>query len=207
VSVACCSIDTVLRSFCDMQSRSAASSSAAGPRRRPRPCHQRLQAATPRHFLASCLVILMTVMHTASSRRCYVSHGPSRVANASSIDTCPEQLHGPNPSCGSSCATHRESGEHLCSFYCLPARHCTSLGVVRPDFEMSPSNFLEGCPREINYEPVESTELECSASCCSQDLCNSDGALRSLAPPSLTLTSGAASLVLFIISARRHAAQ
>lgn len=115
---------------------------------------------------------------SVGARRCYVSYGSSRLANATAIATCPEELYGPNPSCGVSCAKHKASGEDLCSFYCMPSRHCSSTGRLRPDFDMAPANFLDGCPKETNYEPAESTELECNAACCQEDMCNTDAAAR-----------------------------
>jgi len=144
--------------------------------------------------LPSAVVMVLLVQalsspRSAHGRQCYVWSGSDRIVkNTSAIVECPVHLYGPNPACGYSCARHKETKQDLCSFYCMPSRHCSSTGLIRPDFEMSAGNFLPGCPAQANYAPIESTDLECNAECCQLDACN-DSDAPFAAPARLLVTA------------------
>lgn len=100
-----------------------------------------VRRASRARFLYTALLVLVPLV---SARMCYVDYGQSRKANQTKSVECPEQLYGPEPGCGWSCARHKPTRTDLCTFYCFPSRHCSSEGRIRSEFEMSSQNFLQG---------------------------------------------------------------
>jgi hypothetical protein len=106
---------------------------------------------------------------------CYVGVVNSRVfETGKEAVECPSTIYGDNAACAFACATHKKAKTDVCSFLCIPGQHCGEQGRVHPISSASPGNFLPGCPRWENFEPVGDSELDCSSRCCTNDRCNAN---------------------------------
>jgi len=130
------------------------------------------------HFALLC-VLGAIQFQAGEATRCYLGVISQRVAaeGTGAPDTeCPPELYGSDAACAYSCARDINTKQDVCSFMCLPARQCRET-YIHPDSPASPGLLLPGCPQHENYEPVQSSFLECVARCCEGDLCNLNGAI------------------------------
>jgi hypothetical protein len=134
---------------------------------------------------------------------CYVGVSDQRRYNTSTKAVeCPPAIYGSNAACAYACARHKQDKTDVCTFLCIPGQHCDgSSGRIHPVSEVSPGLFLPGCPRQENFEAVDTADAtyECEAQCCTKDRCNENGAQRIHAWPVLAAL-GSHILTVFILT-------